>query len=92
MFRKDPEIAKNWCNTAVNTMPSFNGEILPHAARMVAPAGCSCIQPVHIRRWRMSRAFSGFGGTPEFHLVELPIAHGIMPGHPEWAESPGSGA
>ena len=89
MFRKDPEIAKNWMQYGSEYYAKLQREILPHAARMVAPGGMLLYSTCTYSPLEDEQSVQWFlEEHPEFHLVELPIAHGIMPGHPEWAESP----
>ncbi|MBQ7915905.1 MAG: RsmB/NOP family class I SAM-dependent RNA methyltransferase [Firmicutes bacterium] len=89
MFRKDPTIAKNWLQYGTEYYAKLQREILPHAAKMVAPGGMLLYSTCTYSSEEDEQTVQDFMDEfPEFHLVDLPKCDGIMDGQPQWAKRP----
>lgn len=87
MFRKDPSIAKNWLQYGNAYYAKLQREILPEAAKMVAPGGMLLYSTCTYAPLEDEQTVADFlQAHPDFHLEALPKPEGVADGVPAWAE------
>ncbi|MCK4260013.1 MAG: RsmB/NOP family class I SAM-dependent RNA methyltransferase [Halanaerobiales bacterium] len=88
MFRKMPEIAKNWSSEYVSTCSMMQEEILDQAAKMLKPGGVMLYSTCTFAPEENEGSIQKFlGKHPQFELLDMPIVPDFKKGHPEWVSN-----
>jgi NOL1/NOP2/sun family putative RNA methylase len=86
MFRKDEDMIRQWEKHSVAICMGMQEDILRDAARMLAPGGRLVYSTCTFSPEENECMIAGFlRQHPEFRVLPAPVAHGFLPGRPDWA-------
>ncbi|WP_127588637.1 RsmB/NOP family class I SAM-dependent RNA methyltransferase [Paenibacillus koleovorans] len=90
MFRKEPEMAKDWSPDTVLKYAGMQREIIASAAKMLRPGGRLVYSTCTFSPEENEGTIAHFlAGHPDFRVVPMETRDGFAPGKPEWLHADG---